>query len=158
MPSSSNVCIIGYLGRDPEFRADAGQSGLCNASVGVSRKDRTGEEHTDWYKITVWGKSGENLASWCRAGDLIEAHGRLEMQSWTTREGEARVTPTILCDAWGWMKLAEGKNHGQGKPKGQADTTGSYGPGEYPPLRPDERSIGKPGGAQAALGQDDIPF
>jgi single stranded DNA-binding protein len=59
MASFNKITIIGYLGRDPELRYTPQGTALCKLSVPTTerRKNAAGEseEHTTWFRITVWG-------------------------------------------------------------------------------------------------------
>jgi single-strand DNA-binding protein len=80
MPSLNRVQLIGYLGKDPETRVTPNGKKVCNFSVAVSRKWKSGEgeqkEATDWFNIEAWGRLGEICQQYLGKGRLVFAEGR----------------------------------------------------------------------------------
>ncbi len=81
MPALNRVQLIGYLGKDPETRNTPNGKKVCNFSVAVSRKWKSGEgeqkEATDWFNIEAWGRLGEICQQYLGKGRLVFLEGRL---------------------------------------------------------------------------------
>ena len=79
--SYHTIVAVGYLGRDPELSYTPSGSAVCNFSMATSRKYTTGEgtqvDETTWFRITVWGKQGENVSEFLKKGSLVLVEGRL---------------------------------------------------------------------------------
>jgi single-strand DNA-binding protein len=91
-----NVTILGNLGMDPELRYTATGTAVCNMNVATNRKyEYNGEmvEETVWFRVSVWGKSGEAVANYLHKGDPVFVEGRLKPDSnggpavWTKTDG-----------------------------------------------------------------------
>jgi single-strand DNA-binding protein len=82
MPALNRVQLIGYLGKDPETRLLPNGKKVCNFSVAVSRKWKSGEgeqkEATDWFNIEVWGRLGEVCQQYLGKGRLVFLEGCLQ--------------------------------------------------------------------------------
>lgn len=82
----NKVTIMGRLGQDPELRYTPNGQAVCNFSVATTErwKDDQGkpQERTEWHRIVVWGKSGENCAKFLRKGGRALIEGSLQTRSW----------------------------------------------------------------------------
>lgn len=74
--------IIGRLTRDPEMRYMTDGTAITNMSVAVDdrKKDASGgyTKHTTWFKVSAWGKQGENAHQYLSKGKLVYVEGTLK--------------------------------------------------------------------------------
>lgn len=77
----SKLTIAGNLGRDPEMRYLPDGKAVTNINVATNRSwtDANGEKvkETTWYRVSVWGKSGENVNTYLKKGSKVLIEGRL---------------------------------------------------------------------------------
>lgn len=148
MQNVNVVVITGNLTRDPELRA-VGQSSVCKLRIAVNtrRKDGQSGEWVDkpnYFDVDVWGKQGENCATYLAKGRPCAIQGRLDWREWEAEGGGKRQAVSIVAESVQFL----GSRDGQGQaPQSDvpADTAGvGAGPGPSP--------VG-PAGAD-----DDIPF
>lgn len=103
MAGVNKVIIIGRLGADPELKQTSGGQAVCTLNVATSENwtDRDGQrqERTEWHRIVVWGKQGENCAKYLAKGRQAYVEGRLQTRSWETPEGQKRYTTEIVATA-----------------------------------------------------------
>lgn len=92
---NAQLAIYGRLGADPVERQ--GQSGktFTTASLAVQLGD--GDDAT-WFSLIAFGRTGEQLARHAK-GDLVSAAGRLQLNRWTGRDGEARERLQVVADS-----------------------------------------------------------
>jgi single-strand DNA-binding protein len=99
--SFNKITIVGYLGRDPELRYTPQGTAVCNMSVATTerRKNPAGqnEEHTTWFRITVWGRQGEVANEYLAKGRLVYIEGRLRLEEYTDREGNQRISLEVTA-------------------------------------------------------------
>ncbi len=100
MAGVNKVILIGNLGRDPELRYTQNGQAVANFTLATTENwnDRgSGErvERTEWHRIVVWGKSGENCAKYLAKGRTVYVEGRLQTREWEDREGQKRRTTEI---------------------------------------------------------------
>ena len=85
MSGVNKVIIIGHLGRDPEVSA-VGQTSVTRLNVATSEswmdKNNQKQERTEWHRISVWGKVGENCAKYLTKGKQVYVEGKLQTRSW----------------------------------------------------------------------------
>lgn len=131
-----NLSFAGTLGRDPETRA-AGQSEVTEFSVAVNGYDRRAKEKTTtWLKVNIWGARGAQLAGMLEKGQKVAGAGQLEIQSYTNREGETKLSYVVTVQDLTLM--------GGGAPREER-------------AQPAKREPAKSGKAKAPA-QDDFPF
>ncbi len=72
----TQITLVGNLGRDPELR-QAGDQEVCSLNVAVNRRIK-GEDMTDWFSVSVWGKPAKNCADYLHKGSQVIVVGTLE--------------------------------------------------------------------------------
>ncbi len=144
MASVNKVILVGNLGRDPELRYTKDGQGVANFTLATNErwrdKDGGSQERTEWHRIVVWGKQGENCAQYLQKGRSVYVEGRLQTRDWEDKDGNKRQTTEITALT---VQFLGGR--GGGAPGGA--------PGDAPG--------GGPGGAPGPEGPppgDDIPF
>jgi single-strand DNA-binding protein len=101
MASFNKITIVGHLGRDPELRYTPQGTAVCNFSVATSekRKDKTGEmqDHTTWFRVSVWGRQAEVANQYLTKGKPIYIEGRLRQEEFTDKDGKARTSLEVMA-------------------------------------------------------------
>ena len=93
--------IMGNLGADVELRTTTGGTAVADLRVAVGeRVKRNGEwqDHTEWFKVTVWGKTAENAAKFLQKGSGVHIQGKARTEKWQDKDGNDRWTTKIVCD------------------------------------------------------------
>jgi single-strand DNA-binding protein len=98
-----NLAILsGNIGQDPETRRTQGGTSVTSFTLATSRnwKDESGErkQQTEWHRITVFGKNGENVAKYCKKGSKVSVQGRIHYSEYTDRDGNNRHATEIIAD------------------------------------------------------------
>lgn len=96
----NKVDLIGRLVRDPEYRALADGTSLCNFTLAVDDdyKDSDGQKVTDFIDCTAWRQTAEFVTKFLRKGTLMAVSGRLKSRKWTDKEGNKRTSWFVKCD------------------------------------------------------------
>lgn len=99
MSSVNKVILLGNLGADPELRHTSGGQSVCELSVATNEKwtDKSGQkqEKTEWHRVVVWGKVGENCAKYLKKGSQAYLEGKLQTRSWEDKDGNKRYTTEV---------------------------------------------------------------
>ena len=98
-----NLAILsGNIGQDPETRQTQGGTSVTTFTLATSRnwKDEAGErkQQTEWHRITVFGKNGENVAKYCKKGSKVSVQGRIHYSDYTDRDGNKKYATEIIAD------------------------------------------------------------
>jgi single-strand DNA-binding protein len=147
MAGVNKAILIGNLGRDPELRYTQSGQAVVNFSIATSENwtDKNGErqERTEWHRIVVWGKTGENCARFLSKGRTVYVEGRIQTREWEDREGQKRTTTEINAQTVTFLGSA-----GAGRGSEPADPTP---PESSPPESSPDSGAGPPP-------PDDVPF
>ena len=144
MAGVNKVILIGNLGRDPELRYTKSGQAVANFSLATSESwndKSSGEkvERTEWHRIVVWGKTGENCAQYLAKGRTCYVEGRLQTREYEDKEGIKRYTTEIVANNVTFLGGPKGDSGGGSMPSGGGltDGGGAHTLAEYiniPPL------------------------
>ena len=119
----NHITIMGRLTRDPELRRTGSGIAVASFSVAVDRdfggRDG-GEKETDFIDCVAWRQTGEFVSKYFTKGRMIVVSGRLQIRSWTDKDGNKRRTAEVVAD-----------NCYFGDSKRDGDNSGSYGGNTY---------------------------
>ena len=95
----NHIAIMGRLTRDPELRQTGSGVSFANFSVAVDRDFSKGEEkETDFIDCVAWRHTGEFVSKYFTRGSLIVVSGRLQVRSYTDKDGNNRRAAEIVAD------------------------------------------------------------
>ena len=109
----NHITIMGRLTRDPELRRTGSGIAVASFTVAVDRdfggRDG-GERETDFIDCVAWRQTGEFVSKYFTKGSMIVVSGRLQIRSWTDKEGNKRRTAEVVADNvyFGESKRSEG--------------------------------------------------
>ena len=102
MGSVNKVILLGNLGGDPESKALPSGQAVCNFSIATTEtyKDRNEQqqEKTEWHRIVVYGKVGENAAKYLKKGRQVYIEGKLSTRSWDDKEGKKHYMTEVVAN------------------------------------------------------------
>ena len=146
MTDVNHVILIGRLTRDlsDDERAFAylpnGQA-RANVSIAVNRSRKNGDQGVDeanFFDVTIWGKTAENLRPYLLKGRQIAVDGYLKQDRWE-KDGQKFNKVTVQANS---VQLLGGRNDGvqpssgtprfQPKPAGNDAPFAAGDPGEFP--------------------------
>ena len=97
----NHVTIMGRLTRDPELRRTGSGVAVASFTVAVDRdfggRDG-GEKETDFIDCVAWRQTGEFVSKYFTKGRMIVVSGRLQIRSWTDKDGNKRRTAEVVAD------------------------------------------------------------
>ena len=97
----NHIVIMGRLTRDPELRRTGTGIAVASFTVAVDRdfggRDG-GEKETDFIDCVAWRQTGEFVSKYFTKGRMIVVSGRLQIRSWTDKDGNKRRTAEIVAD------------------------------------------------------------
>ncbi len=135
----NHIVIMGRLTRDPELRRTGSGIAVASFSVAVERdfggRDG-GEKETDFIDCVAWRQTGEFVSKYFTKGRMIVVSGRLQIRSWTDKDGNKRRTAEVVADNcyFGDSKRdAEGGSYGGNTYGGNSygGNQGGYGGNNY---------------------------
>ena len=159
----NHITIMGRLTRDPELRRTGSGVAVASFTVAVDR-DFTGrdggQKEVDFIDCVAWRNTGEFVNSYFTKGRVIVVSGRLQIRSWTDKEGNKRRTAEVVADSvyFGDSNKKEDSNQGgynapapsygggyaapaQNDYNGYGGYTAPTGPGDYAMLEDDDAQL-----------------
>ena len=162
----NHIVIMGRLTRDPELRRTGSGIAVASFTVAVDRdfggRDG-GEKETDFIDCVAWRQTGEFVSKYFTKGRMIVVSGRLQIRSWTDKDGNKRRTAEVVADN---CYFGDSKRDSEGGSSYGGNTYGgnSYGANTYSAPAPSYGGYSAPAGAPASdfamLDDDDaqLPF
>jgi single-strand DNA-binding protein len=110
----NSIIITGRITHDIELKTSAAGTEYTNFSVAVDRrrKDKDGNKQTDFFKVSVFGKTAAFVATYMHKGDGVNVQGRMESDKYTNKDG---------VEVTGWTLMAENVEFPHGKSKASSD-------------------------------------
>ena len=97
----NHITIMGRLTRDPELRRTGNGTAVASFCLAVDRdfapKDG-GERETDFIDCVAWRQTGEFVSKYFTKGRMAVVSGRLQIRSWTDKDGNKRRTAEVVAD------------------------------------------------------------
>ena len=97
----NHIVIMGRLTRDPELRRTGTGVAVASFSLAVDRDFSPrdgGERETDFIDCVAWRQTGEFVSKYFTKGRMAVVSGRLQIRSWTDKDGNKRRTAEIVAD------------------------------------------------------------
>ena len=97
----NHITIMGRLTRDPELRRTGSGVAVASFPVAVDRdfgKNEAGEKETDFIDCVAWRQTGEFVSKYFTKGRMAVVSGRLQIRSWTDKDGNKRRTAEVVAD------------------------------------------------------------
>ena len=98
----NHITIMGRLTRDPELRRTGSGIAVASFTVAVDRDfadKQSGEKETDFIECVAWRQTGEFVSKYFTKGRMAVVSGRLQIRSWTDKDGNKRRTAEVVADS-----------------------------------------------------------
>lgn len=137
MTDLNHVVLIGRLTQDigsdeRSFGYTSSGQARANVSIAVNRSKKSGEQWIDevnYFNVTIWGKTAENLKPYLTKGKQICVEGHLKQDRWE-KDGQKQSRVSVIADS---VQLLGGRGeNGQqtgGTPKFQPNNSSGQNPG-----------------------------
>lgn len=127
----NHIVLMGRLTRDPELRRTGSGMAVTSFSLAVER-DRAPQgqgRETDFIDVVAWRSTAEFVDKYFTKGRMAVVSGRLQIRSWTDKEGARRRTAEVV---------AESVYFGEPKRDGQPEKASAAPPQDFAPLEDDD--------------------
>lgn len=97
----NHITIMGRFVRDPELRQTG--SGIAVASFTLAidqdfKSSNGGDKEVDFIDCVAWRQAGEFVSKYFTRGRMAVVSGRLQIRSWTDKDGNKRRTAEVVAD------------------------------------------------------------
>lgn len=96
----NQVTLVGRLTKDPELRYTSEGKVVSNVTIAVNRpfRNKAGEFEADFVQCTLWKKTAENTAQYCRRGSMIGITGRIQTRYYENQEGKRTYVTEVVAE------------------------------------------------------------
>ena len=97
----NHITIMGRMPRDPELRRTGTGVAVASFTLAVDRdfaSKEGGEKETDFIDCVAWRQTGEFVSKYFTKGRMAVVSGRLQIRSWTDKDGNKRRSAEVLAD------------------------------------------------------------
>lgn len=109
----NHTVLMGRLTRDPELRRTSSGTAVTSFTLAVDRDfaPKDGEREADFIDCVAWRTTGEFVSKYFSKGRMAVVAGRLQIRSWTDKDGNKRRTAEVICDN---VYFGDSKHEGSG--------------------------------------------
>lgn len=130
--ASLNLCqFIGNVGSIETRYMPSGEA-VTNLSLAVNEKykNKNGEqvEHTEWVKVTFFGKLAEVAATYVHKGDPLYVSGNMKTRKYTDKDGVDKYITDIRANS---MQMLGGRSGGESASQERPTRTESASDGGF---------------------------
>lgn len=119
MTDMNHVFLIGRLTRDlgadeRSFAYVGNGIARANISIAVNRSKKEGDSWVDevnYFDVTIWGRTAENLKQYLLKGKQIAVDGYLKQDRWQAQDGTNKSRVVVVANN---VQLLGGKSDGAG--------------------------------------------
>ncbi|WP_053958344.1 single-stranded DNA-binding protein [Sulfobacillus thermosulfidooxidans] len=143
----NQVELIGRLTQDPALRYTFQGTPTTSFTVAVPRpyKNAQGQYDADFIPVVTWRKLAEHVGNYLRKGRLVAVTGRLQVRSYTAKDGSRRWITEVIADS---VQFLDGRRDDAGASDSSPD---------LPPAENPSGDLTPPGDADSMV-PDDLPF
>jgi len=109
----NHIVIMGRLTKDPELRRTGSGVACTSFTLAVDRDFGKDEKETDFIECVAWRQTGEFVSKYFSKGRMAAVSGRLQIRSWTDKDGNKRKTAEVVADN---VYFGDSKQSEQGEP------------------------------------------
>ena len=159
----NHITIMGRLTRAPELRRTGSGIAVASFTVAVDRyfaSRESGERETDFIDCVAWRQSGEFVSKYFTKGRMAVVSGRLQIRSWTDKDGNKRRTAEVVADNVYFGDSRRDGDNGGSSYGGNTYGGNSYGSAPAPAFGGYSAPASNPASDFAMLDDDDaqLPF
>ena len=126
----NHITIMGRFVRDPELRRTGSGIAVASFTLAVDRDFKSsngGDKEVDFIDCVAWRQAGEFVSKYFTRGRMAVASGRLQIRSWTDKDGNKHRTAEVVADS---VYFADSKSENASAGTQQA-APASYGTPAY---------------------------
>ena len=100
--SLNHITVMGRLTSQPELRRTATGTAVTSFTIACDRDfadKQSGTKETDFIECVAWKNTAEFVSKYFKKGAMAIVSGRLQIRSWTDKEGNKRKTAEVVADS-----------------------------------------------------------
>jgi len=168
MAGVNKAIILGRLGQNPEISYTQSGLAVCKFSIATSKKQKNGQEVTQWHRCTAFDKAGELISKYVSKGNMLYIEGEINYSQYE-KDGVTKYSTDIIVREFNFISSGGDRQGGSQNTQqggGYQGNQGGYQSGNAPsqgnpgPSTNNFQGQTNPGmtGGQNSIPDDDIPF
>jgi len=101
----TQVTLIGNAVGEPNLAFSKAGDAAASFTVAVNERVKQGDQWVDgeatFYRVTAWRKLGEQSAELIKKGDRVMVAGKLKAKTYTTKDGQEKLSLEVTADEVG---------------------------------------------------------
>lgn len=100
MAGVNKVILVGNLGRDPETRYAQSGTAITKLNMAIGERKKEGDEwieHTEWVRVTCFGRTAENVQQYLSKGSQLYVEGRMQTSKYTDQAGVEKWSTEVVA-------------------------------------------------------------
>ena len=93
----NKIILIGNLTSQPELKGTPSGQNVCTFGLAVNER-RGGQDLTQFFRISVWGKLGENCQTYLDKGKKVFVAGPLTARTYNKSDGSTGVSLEVMAN------------------------------------------------------------
>jgi single-strand DNA-binding protein len=108
----NQLTLVGRLTKDPEIRITSEGVPITHITLAVSRhfKNQQGQIEADFVQCTLWRKTAENTANYCRKGSVVGITGRIQTRHYDNSEGRRVYVTEVIAESVQFLSRRQSEN------------------------------------------------
>lgn len=102
MNGINKVILIGRICQKPELVTTNNGKQVTNFSIATNENWKNGQgvkqEHTEFHRLTMFGKLAEIAASYCDKGAMIYVEGSIRTNKFTDKNGDEKEVKDVIVN------------------------------------------------------------
>jgi single-strand DNA-binding protein len=136
----NHIVIMGRLTKDVELRRTGSGVAVASFTIACDRDfGNNGEKETDFVDVVAWRNTGEFVSKYFSKGRMAVVSGRLQIRSWTDKDGNKRRTAEVVADN---VYFGDSKNDNGNQNSGYTGfVKAENAPGSFAPIEEDDGQL-----------------
>lgn len=102
----NKIILLGRLVKEAELKSTQSGKSVAVFTLAVDRPfaGQDGKREADFINCQLWGKSAEVLAKTVSKGQRVLVDGRLQIRSYTAKDGSKRYVTEVVCNSFEYIE------------------------------------------------------
>ena len=94
----NHITIMGRLTKDVELRKTPTGTSVASFTIACDRDFSKEDKETDFIECVAWKGTADFVSKYFSKGRMAVVSGRLQIRSWTDKDGNKRKTAEVVAD------------------------------------------------------------
>lgn len=120
MSNLNRAQLLGNVGASPEMSYLPDGKAVVKLSIATNEEwvDKQGkkQQHTEWHRVTAWGKLAESCSKYLTTGRQVLVEGKIRTRSWEGPDGKRQYSTEIVASQVHFLGTGTGERNNRPSP------------------------------------------